>query len=281
MSTFKSFAVIGAGRIGTHTVKALLSKNVSVLVLTRSSTKTLPVGAKSAVVDYEDTAAVAAALKEHNVEAVVSTINGMVMSLQIKLADAAKAAGVKLFAPSEFTMPTHGYTEGYAGGKDIIVAHLVSIGLPYARFYTGTFIGYITWLLDYSDGKVRIVGKGNTPASFTAEEDIGGFVAHVLTELPPSELENRIFRIQGDRKTLLEVAALFGDKATVEHIETFGGEGMEAYRTQFHHFVEQGRVSTGWDEPSKKEGTGEKAAGSSNSLWPGHQWKTIKDVLKV
>lgn len=118
-NSYKSFAVIGAGGIGTPILEALLAKNVSVVVLTRSANKSLPSGAKSATVDYADVSAVAAVLKEHKVEVIISTIGGGGLEAQRVLADAAKLAGtVKVFAPSEFGMPTNGHKQGILLVKD-------------------------------------------------------------------------------------------------------------------------------------------------------------------
>jgi hypothetical protein len=65
----------------------------------------LPEGIKTAVVDYTDSNSVAKELKEHNVQVVISTLSHNALLQQKSLADAAKKAGVKLFAPSEFGAP--------------------------------------------------------------------------------------------------------------------------------------------------------------------------------
>jgi hypothetical protein len=48
---------------------------------------------------------------------------------------------------------------------------------------TGPFIEFIPWLVGYGDhGKIRIVGKGEAPVSFTAVADIAGSLS-ILTPL--------------------------------------------------------------------------------------------------
>lgn len=42
--------------------------------------------------------------------------------------------------------------------------------------------------------------SGNALNSFTAQSDIGRFVAYVLTNLSRSKLEWRVFRIEAERK---------------------------------------------------------------------------------
>lgn len=54
--------------------------------------------------------------------------------------------------------------------------------------------------LDLKSGNVAVGLDGNALNSFTAQSDIGRYVAYVLTNLPRSKIEWRTFRIEGDRK---------------------------------------------------------------------------------
>jgi len=263
MSTYKSFAVIGAGIIGTPIVEALISKGASVVVITRpgsSAANSIPKGAKAASVDLKSATALADAFRAHNVEVVVSTVGHPGLPDQPTIAEGAKLAGVKLFAPSEYGYSTIGQTQGELGLKSKFADHLTEIGLPSVRFFVGGFISFFPWLVELDSGKFKILGKGQSKASYTAPEDIAGFVAHILTTLPPSELANKIFRIQGAHLTLLEIAALLGHENDVEHVDSFPDE----FKTFLHNLIESGEGSTG---------------GTSNHLWEGHQWKGFKDVL--
>ncbi|KAJ7922563.1 hypothetical protein B0H13DRAFT_2230460 [Mycena leptocephala] len=275
MSGYKSFAVVGGGTIGLPIPSALAAKNTSVIHLARpeSADKTVPPGVQVVKVDFNNAGAVAAALKQHKVDVVLSTVN-----------EAAKRAAVKLFVPSEYGTTTEGYTEGPLGFKNQLAESLKAIGIPSARFYTGCFAENIPRLVGYSDhGKIRILGTGEAPLSFTAlgtlrvcvrvQSNEERFVAHVLTTLPPVELEKRIFRLKGDRTTLTGLGPLF--KAWVEHLDEISGEPG---KTKLPSLADRGALISGWNELKKAEGTGADAAGSANTLWPGHQWKTIKDV---
>ncbi|KAJ7694627.1 hypothetical protein B0H17DRAFT_1009194 [Mycena rosella] len=280
MSAYNSFAVVGGGMIGLPIINALAARHVSIVLLSRpdSSAKTVPSGVQVVKVDYTDAAAAAAVFKAHNVDVVLSTVNSVASAAQKSLVEAARLAAVKLFVPSEYGMPTEGHTEGVVGDKNRIAGKYLldwSAGIPSTRFYTGLFIDLIPWLVGHSEhGKFRIVGKGEAPASYTAAADVAGFVAHVLTTLPRSELENRVFRLEGDRASMKDLGALF--KAPVEHVDHITGEAG-GLKTRLLTAGDTGRGSTGWDEITKAEGSGIKAAGSANALWPGHQWKTIKD----
>lgn len=125
-------------------------------------------------------------------------------------------------------------------------------------------------------GKIQIVGKGDKKGTFTHPDDIVGFTAYVITHLSPSELDYKVFRIQGESATLLDVAGYYGSKYPVEHVEKLAGDGLESHLQQL---LDTGRGSVAYDISTGKELTGADAAGASNALWVGHQWKNIKQGL--
>ncbi|KAJ7451938.1 hypothetical protein FB451DRAFT_1342659 [Mycena latifolia] len=254
MSSYKSVAVVGAGRLGTRILIALAAtEKISVILLSRpGSSKTAPPGVLVVPVDYTDVNAVSSVFEEHKVDVVLSTLGHEGVGMQKSLADAAKLAAVKLFVPSEFGSPTH--------------AHLKSLGIPSTRIYTGCFMEFLP---------SPIIGKGDAPISYTSLADIAGFVAYILTTVPSAQLENRILRLEGDRASWNDVAKLF--KASIERVESFTGKDAEM-RTGLLTLFETGAGSTGWDEPNKRDGSGSETAGSANGLWPGHHWQTIKEV---
>ncbi|KAJ7459626.1 hypothetical protein B0H11DRAFT_2059333 [Mycena galericulata] len=286
MSAYRSFAVVGGGTIGLPIINALISHNVSVILLSRpgSSPKTVPPTVEVVRVDYNDVAETATVLKKHKVDVVIATVGKLAVLAQKPLVDAAKLAAVKLFVPSEFATPTDSEVDANnpvaaIGAKYQIAEYLKSHNIPSIRVFTGLFIDGIPWLVGYSDhGKIQIVGKGETPVSYTSVSDIAGFVAYVLTTLPPSKLEDRIFRLQGDRASLNDLGVQF--KTSVEHLDRIPGEGGEV-KTELLTLLSSGAGSTGWDERNKTEKSGSDAAGGGNALWPGHHWKSIKEVLSL
>ncbi|KAJ6467394.1 hypothetical protein C8R45DRAFT_1063991 [Mycena sanguinolenta] len=265
MSGYKSFAVAGAGNVGLPIVRALAAQNVSVVALSRpeSAAKEFPSGVQIAKVDFNDVAAISAVLKAHKVDVVLSTAPRSAAATQKLLVDAAKLAQVKLFAPSEYGMPKY----------------LKTVGIPSTRFYTGMFLETLLPLVGYSENKkFTIVGKGEAPVSMTSISDIAGFVAYVLTTLPPSELENSIFRLEGERLSLNDLATQLN--ATVEYVDSIDG-AAGPFKTYLLGILDSGAGTTGWEEAKKTEGSGINAAGSSNALWPGHHWRTAKEVLNI
>ncbi|KAJ7311547.1 hypothetical protein DFH08DRAFT_718322 [Mycena albidolilacea] len=277
MSTYKSFAVVGGGKLGMPIVNALAVQNVAVVLLSRSgldASKVLPAGVTVAAVDTTDAAAVAAVFEKHQVEVVISTITTAAVGAQTVLVDAAKRAGVKLFAPSEFGMTTEGDSKN---PKNKIIEYTKAAGVPYARFFNGMITEFLPFLVgfDKDHRKITLVGRGDAAVSFTSIADIAGFVAYVLTTLPPSELANRTFRVQGDRATMNELGPIF--KAEVQHTDKIAGP-MGEFKTMMLLLTDTGVGSTGWDAEKKAEKSGNEAAGSANALWPGHHWRSIKEV---
>ncbi len=65
--------------------------------------------------------------------------------------------------------------------------------------------------LDLNGGNVAVGLDGNALNSFTAQSDIGRYVAYVLTNLPRSKIEWRVFRIESERKVRERAREGFGD----------------------------------------------------------------------
>jgi len=266
---YKNVAIIGAGTIGTPIVHAFVQEGANVTVITRpesSSGKDLPAAVKVLSISFTDVPALSAAIKEHNIEVVVSTVGAAGIEGQTLLGDAAKQGGAKLFVPSEFGFPTLGAKEGLFSVKERAAAHLKSIGLPSVRVFTGAFIPFIPWVAGVENGKFyTLTGAGDVKATFTHPKDIAGFVAYTITHLSASELEDKVFRIQGELASLNDVAALYGTKYSVERVEEIPGEKFKT--------VLQGIIASG---------AGSVASGGeeiSNGLWPGHAWTSIKEGL--
>ncbi|KAJ6585399.1 hypothetical protein B0H19DRAFT_1109526 [Mycena capillaripes] len=275
MHGYTSFAVFGAGLIGAPIAKQLQARGASVVVLARcglcpEAVKQNLAGLEVLEVDHANPEPITQLLKERGVKVVVSTFNAAEVAMQNQLASASQAAGVELFVPSEFGVVTDG--TGHNRAETSTIEHLKSIGLPFARFYAGFFIEVIPAMTGFSvNGKINVIGYGNMPCSFTASQDVAGFVAHVLTVLPRQDLFNRTFRLQGDRSTLSDLAIIFGTE--VQYVKEIPGK-MSAVWTKMQKVAECGAASTGWNMLQWAEG--EEYAGSTNYLWEGHRWKTIK-----
>jgi len=211
--------VIGAGGIGNFIVQQLLKDKAAgivkeVVVLSRQASKTVEGDAKVIQVDYSNEGSIEHALT--GMDVVISTIAGLALDIQLKIAAVAKNVGVKLFVPSEWGGVTGGEaTEWIFGVKANVQSQLKALGMPYAAFYTGLFADY-AWVpyleLDVRGGKVSIGGDGNKPFVFTSRTDIARYVSYVLTHLSPEQLKNRAFTIAGDTKPFNEVFKAYEEK---------------------------------------------------------------------
>ncbi|EIM81417.1 NAD-P-binding protein [Stereum hirsutum FP-91666 SS1] len=217
MSAYSSFAIAGAGLVGTFVANAFLQAKASgtikdVTILTRSSSKNVKIdglaskGATIAAVDYDDPSSLSNAL--HGVDVVISTFGRVALASQQALAEASKAAGVKLFVPSEFGNSTGNPQEGTLAYKVAFREKLKEIDLPYTLIFSGVLMdtGLTPFMgIDLANGKGIAGGDGNTPISWTSMSDVASFLVHVLTTMPPSELEWRAFHIEGERASLNEI----------------------------------------------------------------------------
>lgn len=106
------------------------------------------------------------------------------------------------------------------------------------------------------------------------------FIAYVSTHLPPSQLNNARFRLQGERLTTKEIASRL--RKPIEYVDAIPGEGSEL-RTIVATESEHRAGSTGFNHELQKDNdvNGPEGAGSGNRFWPGHVWRTMEDILKI
>ena len=147
----------------------------TLILLSRSPQPTWSArGVAVRIVDYADPQTLTAALA--GVHTVLSLIGGSASALrsgQLALVEAAKQAGVKRFAPSEFALAGGGYDiELYAGKKEVWDA-VVGSGMEFTRFSCGVFMG----VLGTGTPKgVTLVGEREGAGS-GQEEALGGLRA--------------------------------------------------------------------------------------------------------
>ncbi|EPQ50339.1 NAD P-binding protein [Gloeophyllum trabeum ATCC 11539] len=290
MSGFKHFAIQGAGNIGVFLAEELLKLKKEgtierVVILTRGSSsgrdtlsQLAAQGATIAAVDYTSAPSLTSALV--GIDVVISTVGGAALATQEPLAAAAKAANVKLFVPSEYGVVTQGRTEGILAYKNTLHRKLEELKLPYALFYTGPFADFIfnpTFGWDRPNGKITIAGEGKTPVSWTTRRDIARFIAYVTTRLSPDQLYWKEFPIEGDRKTLNEVAEAYlaktGKKYEVTH--TPRSELEAALKENPNNFVAWLKLA--WEQG---EGlTAKTPEETANKLYPDWNPTPVVDAL--
>ncbi|CAI7657396.1 unnamed protein product [Penicillium glandicola] len=187
-------AIAGAsGNLGPAILKELLAAGFDVTVLTRQGgDKTFDSRAHVAQVDYESLDSLTAALAGQ--DAVVNTLNvgAVPKSTHLRLVDAAVAAGVKRFIPSEYgcdtTSPLTSKLPVFAD-KVSIAEYLQSVaqtsGLSYSLLITGPFLdwglekGFVLNLA----GPAALYDGGERVFSSTTLSGIGKGVVGIINNL--------------------------------------------------------------------------------------------------
>ncbi|KAF2721226.1 NAD(P)-binding protein [Polychaeton citri CBS 116435] len=237
MSSIQKVALAGAtGALGKPVLQALLDAGFTVTALTRassSSSSSFPSSVHVAKVDYDDVASLTTALKGQ--DAVVSTIAGAAISQQIKLIDAAIAAGVKRVIPSEFGSDTSNpKTATLPVFKDKVAAseYLVEKSKESEGKLSYTFVlnnAFLDWgvehkfIIDIYGKKITLYDGGETPFSTTTLASVGKATAASLTHA--EETKDRIVKIHNaviTQRQLLAIAqrVVGSDGWTIEESST-------------------------------------------------------------
>ncbi|TFY81885.1 hypothetical protein EWM64_g2124 [Hericium alpestre] len=258
--SFTTYAIAGIGNLGSFIAEELLilkeSGRVKDVVLLSRSVCTV-----------------------QGIEFVISTLPLPALELQTSLAQAAKAAGVRLFAPSEFATI---YSE--PKGCPLLAKYqargvLKDLGLPYLLMYTGLFSDFVfvpALGLDIGSGKISYGADGSFLMSFTSRRDIAHFLARILTTLPPAKLEWSTFRIEGERISFNEIVRQYEQK-TGKKLEVLllSPEELEAaLKVNPYDFASLLHLS--W---IKGEGVAGKPEELSNSVWPEWNPKKVIEVI--
>ncbi|KAK4182994.1 hypothetical protein QBC35DRAFT_132047 [Podospora australis] len=210
-------AIAGAtGNIGQFVLKHLLAANFSVTALTRSgSNNSFPESVTVKEVDYDSLDSLTAALQGQ--DAVVATLAGHVLPKQLLLIEAAAAAGVKRFLPSEFgsdttnpkvtALPLH---KPKLGVLNALKQKAAEGELSYTSVISGPFLEFgleANFLLDFQNRHATLYDGGERLFSVSTMDDVGKSVVGVLQH--PEETKNKEVFVQSTAtslKGLLETA---------------------------------------------------------------------------
>ncbi|KAK3061907.1 hypothetical protein LTS18_005197 [Coniosporium uncinatum] len=235
--TIRTVTLIGAnGTLGPSVLAALLAaKTFTVTVLSRASSKSkygADVTDKRLSDDFP-THELQDALRGQ--DAVVVTTAGTNDDLQIRIADAAVAAGVRRFVPADFGSCDSGSARALDlvplyGAKKKVREHLERLageneGFSWTSLVCGHFFdhGLQTELLhfDVLGRKVRVFDGGDVKASFTTLETIGFATVRVLQR--ERETEGKMLYIQSfcvSQNEVLEVVKkVKGGEWKVENVD--------------------------------------------------------------
>jgi len=189
----KVFVVGGTGHLGHAIVHELHHEGFEVHVAVRPGTPAEKLShfkedkhLKIVEVDLSNKEQVIA--KTNGLDAIVSALAGddkVFVGLQTILLEAAKANNHKLFIPSEYgaNYDVLAPNFGYLGFKAMMKETIKKSGVPTTIICCGNFYEYAftpAFHFDWENGKVIVLGDGNTKIARTKITDVAKTIAHAL-----------------------------------------------------------------------------------------------------
>lgn len=218
MSVVKNVVLAGAaGSLGSVIFKKLVaSGKFNIRLLRRQgSTSTLPSDVEIVDVDFESVDSLKAALTGQ--DALISATGSFSIESQKTLVEAAVAAGIKRYIPSEFgsdldipqtrALPVYGHKVEI---QDAIIAASKTSDFTYTLIYNSAFLDWGIqhgFIFNWADSKPLLINGGDAVFSATTISTVGDAVVGVLTHL--EETKNRSVRVEDiklTQKKLLELA---------------------------------------------------------------------------
>jgi len=232
MTGYKSVCIAGgSGGLGFLVTKQFLKSGefkVSVISRKNSNNKTTineikKLGGTVNEVDILNVENLKQAL--NGVDVVICTYGAAAIHKeQLALIEAAKAAKVKRFIPSEFGVDIeHHESVDFVKPKKQIMEAVKASGLEYTLVPCGFFPETtFTEVFGFhiNQGQVEIIGEGNAKISWTHREDVGRYLVQIVKHC--DKTVNKVIRVEGDRGTFNEVVKLMEEKKnkkfTVKHL---------------------------------------------------------------
>ncbi|KAI8189702.1 Aspyridones efflux protein apdF [Colletotrichum sp. SAR 10_86] len=230
----KSYMGTRFGLVGLRVVKSLQDHGFTVTAISRtSSTATFPAGVAVRKADLSSVESLTAALAGQDaVVSAISTVAAVVKGAQDPLVDAAVAAGVKRFIPSEYGLNTRNLKGEILGDWLIAKTEAVDYLIEKAKAHEGftwTGIGtslFFDWSItrgiygiDLANKSIDLFDSGNQKVSTTSLVFLAEGIAAVLKH--PDETANQYINIIEFDVTQNQLLKLFeeetGAKWTVNH----------------------------------------------------------------
>ncbi|OIW28169.1 NAD(P)-binding protein [Coniochaeta ligniaria NRRL 30616] len=259
MSPIKNVAIIGgSGNVGRPILEELVAAGFKVTALTRAtSTSTFPESVTVKKVDFSSPESLKEAFAGQ--DAVVSAIATVAVDSQEPIIDAAIAAGVKRYIPSEFgvnTRLTPGTTIGkILAGKVAVVDYLKTKESPnfsWTGVSTGMFfdwgLKHITGI-DFDKKTVRVVDSGNEKFQASNLHFVGKAVASILKH--PEQTANKYLSVASFNVSVNEIIKtieqLTGTTYAVDKVSSADLEKLGADKLAKGDYSAFGPLVTAWN----------------------------------
>ncbi|PSJ36624.1 NmrA family NAD(P)-binding protein [Allosphingosinicella deserti] len=203
----------GTGDLGLRIAHALAARGAEVVALARAGTDTAALAATGAtveVVDFGDSGALQGALG--GAACLVSALNGLegtILDLQGRLLDAAVAAGVPRFIPSDYSLDFTRTKPGRNRNLDVrrrFMARVDAAPIRATSILNGAFADLLAGQAPIVLRGPRMVlhwGSPDQALDFTTKDDVAAFTAATAMD----DSAPRILRIAGDEVTPRDLAA--------------------------------------------------------------------------
>ncbi len=284
----------GTGNLGERIIKALLEKGAEVRVVVRPDSdpekikRLEQLGAQIFQVNSWHVAELSKACQD--VACVVSALSGLrevIIDAQQVLLDAAVAAGVPRFIPSDFSLDFTPFAAGNNRNLDLrreFHTHLDRAPISATTIFNGPFADLLTGpmpLILSKQQRVLYWGNADQRMDFTTMDDTAEFTANAA--LDPAT--PRFLRIAGDTLSARELAAV-ASKVTGTPFRLFrpGGLGLLGVLIKVVRTVAPGKkdLYPAWQGMQYMrdmlDGRATTAA-PDNDRYPGMRWTSVREVL--
>ena len=210
----------GTGDLGGRIAAALGRREVTCRALVRrgsvpaAGARSAAAGATLVEVDYEDAAALRDACA--GASCVVSALNGLepvMIGMQSKLLDAAVAAGVPRFIPSDYSLDFTKTRPGDNRNMDIrraFMARIDAAAIKPTSVLNGAFAELLTGqapIVLRKQHRILCWGNAGQPLDFTTKNDVAEYVADVALD----DAAPRFLRIAGSSVSSRQLAGIMTD----------------------------------------------------------------------
>ena len=292
----KNIAVIGAtGNLGNRIIKFLIEKDANVTAVVRHSSdaKTLNIleylGVKIIKADFNNIQDLTKAFQENS--CVVSALAGLrdvIIDTQTIVLNAAIAAGVPRFIPSDYSLDFTKFSAGENRNLDwrrefhqLIDAKKIAA----TSIFNGAFADMLTGqmpLVLFKQKKILYWGDANHKMCFTTIENTAEYTACVALD----DSSPRYLRIAGDLKSPKEMQALMSEITNVKYGSIRpGGKGLLGFLINVAKVASPGKKEIyppfqGMQYMHNMIDMRAKLEFVENDRYSGIKWTTAKDVLE-
>lgn len=286
----------GTGNLGEKIVKNLLQKGAEVRVLVRSESDInkinhlKSIGAEVLMVDMSDITALSAVCK--NADCVVSALSGLrevIIDTQIVLLDAAVAAGVPRFIPSDYSLDFTKFSAGENRNLDWrreFHQYLDKKPIAATTIFNGAFADMLTNempLILFKQKMVLYWGKADHKMGFTTVADTAIFTANAALDAKTP----RFLRIAGDQISPQEIKTAVKE-VTGTDFRMFrpGGLGLLSTIIKIARFIAPAKTQLypAWQGMQYMRNMIDDRSNMNkldNERYPNMRWTTVQDVISA